>query len=97
MKYKEARRLATEFDNWVNAKRTPDWCKELNGKTFVSEVDRRKAMKHTMMHHCYQHFDELLQALEILNHACDTGNALEISKAQVQAKSLVVKATNIRT
>ena len=96
MKYKEARRLATEFDDWVNAKRTPEWCANTTRKTFVPEVDRRKAMKHTMMHHCYQHFDELLQALEILDNACDTGNALEIGKAQVKARSLVVKATNVK-
>jgi len=38
----------------------------------------------------------ILQALEILDNACDTGNALEIGKAQVKARSLVVKATNVK-
>jgi hypothetical protein len=59
MTLKEARRLALEIDHaW------DDGCRPRDGCTTIRAIDRRKKVRAELTRHCYNHFDEVVGALE---------------------------------
>lgn len=66
MKLEEARKRAKEYEEWLNSVEPPKWREQMQGASFDAALDQRKAIRDKLRGHCYNHFDEVVAALERL-------------------------------